>query len=55
MAAGFSGDGHTSSGQSSSASSPTKGQDLVVMRSALGALWHELEEQMDLYDWQRTR
>jgi L-amino acid N-acyltransferase YncA len=30
-------------------------QDLIVMRSALGALWHELEEQMDLYDWQRTR
>jgi L-amino acid N-acyltransferase YncA len=30
-------------------------QDLVVMRSALGALWHELEEQMDLSDWQRTR
>jgi L-amino acid N-acyltransferase YncA len=30
-------------------------QDLIVMRSALGALWHELEEQMDLSDWQRTR
>ena len=30
-------------------------QDLIVMRSALGALWHELEERMDLSDWQRTR
>jgi ribosomal protein S18 acetylase RimI-like enzyme len=30
-------------------------QDLVVMRSELGALWHELEEKVSLSDWQRTR
>jgi L-amino acid N-acyltransferase YncA len=30
-------------------------QDLIVMRSELGALWRELEEQMALSDWQRTR
>ena len=30
-------------------------QDLIVMRSELGALWRELEDQMALSDWQRTR
>jgi L-amino acid N-acyltransferase YncA len=30
-------------------------QDLIVMRSELGALWRELEEQMAMSDWQRTR
>jgi L-amino acid N-acyltransferase YncA len=30
-------------------------QDLVVMRSELGALWHELEEKVSLSDWQRSR
>ena len=30
-------------------------QDLIVMRSELGALWHELEEKIALSDWQRTR
>jgi ribosomal protein S18 acetylase RimI-like enzyme len=30
-------------------------QDLVVMRSELGALWHELEEKVSLSDWQRAR
>ena len=30
-------------------------QDLIVMRSELGALWRELEEQLAMSDWQRTR
>ncbi len=30
-------------------------QDLIVMRSELDSLWRELEEQMAMSDWQRTR